>query len=41
MKLSELRKMASEAGVDHGALEDALDTGEPKGAVVALMLALD
>jgi lambda repressor-like predicted transcriptional regulator len=41
LKLSELRKMATEAGVDHGALEDALDTGEPKGAVVALMLALD
>jgi hypothetical protein len=40
LKLSELRRTAAEAGVAHEALEDALDSEEPKAAVVALLLAL-
>ena len=39
MKLSELRKHGLEGGVAEQALEDALDTDDPKGAVVAAILA--
>jgi lambda repressor-like predicted transcriptional regulator len=39
LRLKELRKMAREAGVDDNALEDALEAGDPKAEVIALLLA--